>query len=82
MPLLLTTIDCVVAPFDQRYVKPAGAVSVTLWPGQRFVDPLGVMTGTAGNGLTVTTVAALAVLQPLAFVTVTLYEPDAFTTID
>jgi hypothetical protein len=81
-PAALTTMDCVVAPVDQRYEALAGAVSVTLAPGQRAVEPLGVMTGTAGSGLTVTAVAALVALQPLALPTVTLYEPDALTAMD
>ena len=36
-------IDRVVAPVDQRYVKPAGAVSVTLPPSQNVVGPDAVM---------------------------------------
>ena len=63
-------MDCVVAPFDHRYVLPALAVSVTLPPAQNVVAPLDVMVA-AGAGLTVTTVAAEVLLQPLAFVTVT-----------
>src|SRR5450432_226061 len=49
-------------------------------PAQREVGPL--MTGVAGSGFTVTTVAAEVAWQPLASVTVTLYEPAAETVID
>jgi hypothetical protein len=75
-------IDCVVAPFDQRYVNPAGAVSDTDPPAQNVVGPPAVMVGVDGSALTVTVVGADAVEQPLAFVTVTPYEPDADTTMD
>ena len=81
-PDALALIDCDVAPLDHRYVKPAGAVSVTEPPSQNDVGPLGVIAGVAGAAFTVTVVGALVALQPLAFVTVTLYEPDAFTLID
>ena len=46
-PLALTAIDCVVAPFDQRYEALAGAVSVTEPPSQKVVGPLAVTTGVA-----------------------------------
>src|SRR6185436_1559121 len=75
-------IDCVVAPFDQRYVNPAGAVNVTLPPWQNVVGPAAVIAGVAGFAFTVTTVAAEVALQPSAFVTVTLYEPLCVTLID
>jgi hypothetical protein len=78
----VTTIDCVVAPFDHRYVKPSGALSVTEPPSQNAVGPLAVMSGVEGFAFTVTAVAADVAEQPLPFVTVTLYEPDAETTID
>ena len=63
-------IACVVAPFDQRYVLPALAVSVTLPPAQNVVGPPAVIVA-AGVGLTVTAVAADVALQPEALVTVT-----------
>jgi hypothetical protein len=66
----LTTIDCVTAPFDQRYEAPLDAVSVTLPPAQNVVGPPAVMLA-VGFGLTVTTVGDEAALQPFAFVTVT-----------
>jgi hypothetical protein len=43
---------------------------VTLPPAQKVVGPLAVIAGVAGFALTVTVVAALVALQPLAFVTV------------
>ena len=42
---------------------------------------MAVMTGTAGEGFTVTVVAAEAEVHPLGFVTVTQYEPEAITLI-
>ena len=64
-------IDCVVAPFDHEYVKPAGAVSVTEPPLQNVVGPFAVITGFAGVALTVTCVASDVAVQ-LPFETVTL----------
>ncbi len=71
MPEELAVIDCVVAPFDQRYAEPADAVSVTETPEQNVVGPDAVTVAT-GLSLTVTDVAALVALQPAALVTVTL----------
>ena len=79
---MFATIDCVVAPVDQRYEALAGAVSVTELPSQNVVGPLAVTTGVVGSTFTVTAVATLVALQPFAFVTVTLYEPDVFATVD
>jgi len=59
-----------------------GAVSVTEPPSQNVVAPPAVITGVDGLAFTVTAVDAEVALQPLAFVTVTLYEPDAVTLID
>ena len=64
-------IDCVVAPFDQRYEDAADAVSVTLPPAQNVVGPEAVIVA-VGLLLTVTVVAAEVALQPFAFVIVTL----------
>ena len=47
MPELLTVIDCVVAPLDQRYALPALAVKVTDPPAQKIVGPLAVMRASA-----------------------------------
>jgi hypothetical protein len=73
-------IDCVVAPVDQRLPVADEEVRVMVAPPQREVGPL--MMGVAGSGLTLTTVAAEVAWQPLALVTVTLYEPDAETVMD
>ena len=51
-------------------------------PAQNVVDPLALIVGVDGRAFTVTTVGGDVALQPLAFVTVTLYEPLAFTAID
>ena len=71
LPDALTTIDCVVAPLDQRYDAPLLAVSVTEPPSQNVVAPEALIVAT-GVGLTVTLVEEDVVLQPAAFVTVTL----------
>jgi len=49
---------------------------------QNVVEPPAVITGVDGLALTVTDVAAEVALQPLAFVTVTLNEPEVVTLID
>ena len=54
---------------------------MTLAPSQRIGEPVTLMV-VSGSGLTVTVVAADVALQPLAFVTVTLYEPEVVTLID
>jgi hypothetical protein len=64
-------IDDEVAPVDQRYDEPALAVSVTEPPSQNVVGPLASIVAT-GFAFTVTVVAEEVVLQPFAFVTVTL----------
>ena len=69
MPDTLTTIDCVVAPVDQRYALAALAVSVTLSPAQNAVGPEAVIVGAAGAGFTVTVVAAEGALVHPAVVT-------------
>jgi hypothetical protein len=65
--LVFATIDCVVAPVDQRYDAPLDAVKVTLPPAQNVVGPEAVMLATAG-GLTVTPVVAEVALHPFALV--------------
>jgi hypothetical protein len=51
-----------VAPVDHKYEDPALDVSVTLPPVQNVKGPPAVIVGVAGNVLTVTKVAAEAVL--------------------
>jgi hypothetical protein len=70
LSLDVTSMDCVVSPFDQSQDAPSLAVSVTVPPSQN-VDSEGVIVA-AGRACTVTVVADDVVLQPLAFVTVTL----------
>jgi hypothetical protein len=79
--LLVTLIDCEVAPFDQRYDTPALAVRVTLPPSQNVVGPDGVIVG-IGVVTAVTLVTADVALQPAASVTVTLNVPVPLTLID
>ena len=69
LPEVVTSIDGVVAPFDQRYDAPGAAVSVTEPPSQNEVGPDAVIHA-AGNGCTVTANGEEVVLQPLV-VTVT-----------
>ena len=78
----MTTIDCVVAPFDQAYDEAADDVSVTEPFAQNVVGPFAVIVGVGGFGLTVTVVAAEVAVQPFAFAIVTLYAPEALTVID
>ncbi len=75
---MLTVIDGVVEPSDQRYDEPLDAVSVTLPPAQNVVGPPAVIPA-VGLALTVTVVSAAAVLQPFASVTITPYAPAALT---
>ena len=63
-------IDCVVAPLLHNQDAPADAVSVTEPPLQNVSGPPAVMVA-AGNGLTVTPVAADTAEHPAALVTVT-----------
>jgi len=46
-------MDCVVAPFDQRFPVAADEVRTTFPPTQKVVDPLTVTVGVAGIGFTV-----------------------------
>ncbi len=71
MPPWLAIIDCDVARLVHIYPRPAGALSVTLEPGQKEVAPVAVMAA-EGFGLTVTAVTVDAALQlVLVLVTVT-----------
>jgi hypothetical protein len=76
----VTTIDCVVAPVDQRFPVAEEDVSVMLAPPQNDAGP--VMVGVAGAGLAETTFAADVALHPFASVTVTVKLPAAETVID
>ena len=70
LPGVVTLIDGVVAPVDQRYEDAALAVSVTLPPAQNVVGPPAVIVGVVAV-LTVTAVGALVALQPSPSVIVT-----------
>ena len=63
-------IACVVAPLLHNHDDPPDAESVTDPPAQNVVGPTAVIVG-AGNGFTVTVVAADVAEQPLLSVTVT-----------
>ena len=54
VPELLTVMDCVVAPFDQKLLLAEDEVSTTEPPAQNVVGPLAVMVGTAGMVFTTT----------------------------
>jgi len=73
-------MDCVVAPFDQRYELAELAVKVTVCPCVRFVEPLTVIVA-VGILLTLTTVG-VDVAEQLPLLTVTEYEPAVDTVID
>jgi len=73
VPEAETVMDCVVAPFDQRFPVADEEVSVTFPPLQKVVAPLAVMVGTVGTGLTVTgTDVETGETQPLRSVKETL----------
>ena len=76
-----TTIDCVVAPFDQVFPVAELDVKVTVLPAQNVSEPLVVIVGVGGFGLTVTVVDADVAVQP-AEPTVTEYVPLVETVID
>ena len=71
LPVLFTTMLCIVSPLFHKYDAAALEVNVTLPPSQNVVGPPGVIVGVAGNGFTVTTVAAVVAVQLSALVTVT-----------
>lgn len=68
--MLLTSIDCVIAPLDQSQDAPELAVRVTVPPVQNVVGPDAVMVA-CGFAFTVTTTGADVALQPFAPVTIT-----------
>ena len=71
VPLVVTVIDCVVAPFDQVFPVADEEVKTTDPPAQNVVGPPAVIVGVAGSGLTVTVVTAdVAEQDPFETVTV------------
>jgi hypothetical protein len=79
VPDVVTEIDCVVAPFDQRYDVPGLAVSSATLPPQTSGGKVWVIVA-IGVGVIVIACVSLP-LQPFPSVTVTLYVPDVFTLI-
>ena len=71
VPEVETVIACVVSAVDQVFPGADDDVKVTEPPVQNVVGPPGVITGTAGAGLTVTVVAEEVATQPDPFPTVT-----------
>jgi hypothetical protein len=57
-PLVVTVIDCVVAPVDHVFPVEAEEVNVIDPPAQNEFGPLPAIVGTGGIGFTVTAVAA------------------------
>jgi ACT domain-containing protein len=79
-PAAETVMDCVVAPVDQRFPDRAEDVRVIVEPAQKEDGP--EIVGVTGAGFAVTTLAADVAVQPLASVTVTVYEPATDTVMD
>jgi hypothetical protein len=83
VPVVVTVIDWVVSPVDQRFPVEAEDVSITEPPLQKVVDPAAVTVGTEGTGLTVTVVGeAAGVVHPNPLVTPKEYDPEVVTVID
>ena len=82
VPEAVTVMDCVVAPFDQRFPVADEEVNTTFPPEQKVVGPPAEIVGVAGIELTVTTVAAERgeVHKPL--LTKTVNDPEVETVID
>ena len=81
VPLVETTILCVVAPVLHTLFVAELEDKVTVPPEQNETGPLAVTTGVDGFGFTVTVVAAEPAVHPLALETTTEYVPDVFTVI-
>jgi hypothetical protein len=79
-PASETTMDCVVAPVDQRFPVAEEEVRVMVLPGHNEVGPL--MVGVTAPAAAATTKGADVAEHPAAFVTVTVYEPAVDTAID
>jgi len=73
MPLLSTTIECVVSPLLHKFPTCSLDDSVILFPWQNVVGPLDVIVGADGIGITVTVTVDEAVLSH-PFVSVNLTE--------
>ena len=75
-----TLIDCVVAPFDHRYVAPEFAVNVTDPPEQKEVAPLAVIVA-IGLVNAVTVIGVVLIAHPFTPVIVAEKFPDVVTLI-
>ncbi len=75
-------IDCVVAPFDQRFPVALLEVKITLSGVQKVVGPLAVTVGPAGVGFTVTVIAFEGAEVQFPSFTTNEKVPDASTVID
>jgi len=74
VPVVLTLIDCVVAPLLHAYCAiPAGAESVTLPPVQNDVEPLGVIVASGSEFTTTVALPDPAALQLASETEVTVY---------
>jgi hypothetical protein len=62
---VVTVMDCVVAPFDQRLPVELLEVRITLPPGQNESGPLALIVGVGMEVFTVTTTAAEVAVEPL-----------------
>jgi hypothetical protein len=77
VPLALTVIDCVVAPFDQVFPVVSELVNTTSSPSQTVVAPLAVTTGAAGALGSEMDCDNVLDVHPEALVKVTVYDPAA-----
>ena len=78
----MAVIDWVVAPFDQRFPVADDEVNTTLSPLQKVVEPLAVIVGFSGLGITVMVVPAEGADKQIPLLVATVYVPEVVTTID
>lgn len=62
VPAADTVIDCVVAPFDQRFPVAAEEVNTTLPPVQKVVAPPAVIVGVVGAAVMISCIGVLVLL--------------------
>ena len=67
VPSVETVIDCVVAPFDQRFPDAADEVNTTLPPVQKEVVPDALIVGAADNEIIVTITGCITEQVPAVF---------------
>lgn len=78
----MTVIDWVVAPFDHKFPVGDDEVNTTFPPLQKVVEPLAVIVGVAGLGITVIVVPAETADIQTPLLVETVYVPEVVTTID